>query len=228
MHVVNHGWWRAAIPQPTCLPRPVVQSQETKHRACVVYGALPPETRRQQAKLFNEPDNAYRVMVASDAVSPAWGGTACAGATAACHAVAAAASPIAETYLRLPDQHAQVGMGLNLNIRRVIFHAVTKFEGERPRPSELGGSAQQQNADVVHSLGVQHALRLRTDQLSCLGGWPATVPQFFGSSPTHPLALSVLPRRQGQRARERKHAQADCGARGAAQQPVARGPGHMP
>ena len=28
--------------------------QETKHRACVVYGALPPETRRQQAKLFNE------------------------------------------------------------------------------------------------------------------------------------------------------------------------------
>ncbi|KAI7846490.1 hypothetical protein COHA_000025 [Chlorella ohadii] len=63
--------------------------QETKHRACVVYGALPPETRRQQAKLFNEPDNAYRVMVASDAV----------------------------------------GMGLNLNIRRVIFHAVTKFEG---------------------------------------------------------------------------------------------------
>ncbi|PRW56167.1 ATP-dependent RNA helicase mitochondrial [Chlorella sorokiniana] len=65
--------------------------QETKHRACVVYGALPPETRRQQAKLFNEEDNAYRVMVASDAV----------------------------------------GMGLNLNIRRVIFHAVTKREGAK-------------------------------------------------------------------------------------------------
>lgn len=30
-------------------------AQETKHRCCVVYGALPPETRRQQAKLFNEP-----------------------------------------------------------------------------------------------------------------------------------------------------------------------------
>lgn len=28
--------------------------QETSHRACVVYGALPPETRRQQARLFNE------------------------------------------------------------------------------------------------------------------------------------------------------------------------------
>jgi hypothetical protein len=29
--------------------------QETTHRTCVVYGALPPETRRMQAKLFNEP-----------------------------------------------------------------------------------------------------------------------------------------------------------------------------
>ncbi|KAL4858025.1 DExH-box ATP-dependent RNA helicase DExH18 [Chlorella vulgaris] len=67
--------------------------QETSHRACVVYGALPPETRRQQARLFNEQDNAYRVMVASDAV----------------------------------------GMGLNLNIRRVIFHSVTKHEGGNKR-----------------------------------------------------------------------------------------------
>ena len=28
--------------------------RETQHRACVVYGALPPETRRQQARLFND------------------------------------------------------------------------------------------------------------------------------------------------------------------------------
>lgn len=28
--------------------------QTTRHRVCVVYGALPPETRRQQARLFNE------------------------------------------------------------------------------------------------------------------------------------------------------------------------------
>ncbi|PSC71656.1 ATP-dependent RNA helicase mitochondrial [Micractinium conductrix] len=67
--------------------------QETKHGACVVYGALPPETRRQQARLFNEPDNPYRVLVASDAV----------------------------------------GMGLNLNIRRIIFHSVMKHEGGRER-----------------------------------------------------------------------------------------------
>lgn len=55
----------------------------------MVYGALPPETRRQQARLFNEGDNDFSVMVASDAV----------------------------------------GMGLNLNIRRIIFTTLMKFQG---------------------------------------------------------------------------------------------------
>ncbi|CAI7906628.1 unnamed protein product [Closterium sp. NIES-53] len=40
----------------------------TKHRCCVVYGALPPETRRQQARLFNEEESGFRVLVASDAI----------------------------------------------------------------------------------------------------------------------------------------------------------------
>ncbi|KAI3985883.1 hypothetical protein MKX01_026669 [Papaver californicum] len=40
----------------------------TKHRCCVIYGALPPETRRQQATLFNDQDNEYDVLVASGAV----------------------------------------------------------------------------------------------------------------------------------------------------------------
>ncbi|CAI5527513.1 unnamed protein product [Closterium sp. Naga37s-1] len=40
----------------------------TKHRCCVVYGALPPETRRQQARLFNEEESDFRVLVASDAI----------------------------------------------------------------------------------------------------------------------------------------------------------------
>lgn len=60
-------------------------------RVCVVYGALPPEMRRQQAKLFNDPDNDYNLMVASDAV----------------------------------------GMGLNLNIRRIVFHTLHKLEGRQ-------------------------------------------------------------------------------------------------
>lgn len=66
----------------------------TKHRCCVIYGALPPETRRQQATLFNEQDNEYDVLVASDAV----------------------------------------GMGLNLNIRRVIFYNLSKYNGDKMVP----------------------------------------------------------------------------------------------
>jgi ATP-dependent RNA helicase SUPV3L1/SUV3 len=41
---------------------------KTKRRCAVVYGSLPPETRAQQAALFNDPDNDYDFLVASDAV----------------------------------------------------------------------------------------------------------------------------------------------------------------
>ncbi|KAG5112191.1 hypothetical protein AAZX31_13G048900 [Glycine max] len=68
--------------------------KQTKHRCCVIYGALPPETRRQQASLFNDQSNEYDVLVASDAV----------------------------------------GMGLNLNIRRVIFNSLTKYNGDKMVP----------------------------------------------------------------------------------------------
>ncbi|KAL5722745.1 RNA helicase [Ranunculus cassubicifolius] len=66
----------------------------TKYHCCVIYGALPPETRRQQANLFNEQDNEYDVLVASDAV----------------------------------------GMGLNLNIRRVVFYTLSKYNGDKIVP----------------------------------------------------------------------------------------------
>lgn len=42
--------------------------KETGRRCAVVYGSLPPETRAQQANLFNDPDNDYDFLVASDAV----------------------------------------------------------------------------------------------------------------------------------------------------------------
>ena len=41
---------------------------QTKHRCAMVYGRLPPETRAQQARLFNEPNSGYDVLVASDAI----------------------------------------------------------------------------------------------------------------------------------------------------------------
>ncbi|KAI1377714.1 P-loop containing nucleoside triphosphate hydrolase protein [Hypoxylon crocopeplum] len=60
--------------------------QVTGRRCAMVYGALPPETRAQQAVLFNDPDNDYDFLVASDAI----------------------------------------GMGLNLEIKRIIFEQTHK------------------------------------------------------------------------------------------------------
>ncbi|KAL6756530.1 P-loop containing nucleoside triphosphate hydrolase protein, partial [Haematococcus lacustris] len=42
--------------------------RRSSHAACLVYGALPPEARRQQAALFNTPGSRYGVLVASDAI----------------------------------------------------------------------------------------------------------------------------------------------------------------
>ena len=62
----------------------------TKYKCCVIYGKLPPQTRADQARRFNDPDSGYDILVASDAI----------------------------------------GMGLNLNIRRIIFNSIFKFNGE--------------------------------------------------------------------------------------------------
>ena len=40
----------------------------TGRRVAIVYGSLPPETRAAQAELFNDPDNDYDFLVASDAI----------------------------------------------------------------------------------------------------------------------------------------------------------------
>ncbi|KAL8798511.1 MAG: hypothetical protein Q9182_006599 [Xanthomendoza sp. 2 TL-2023] len=40
----------------------------TRKRVAVIYGSLPPEIRAQQAALFNNPDNDYDILVASDAI----------------------------------------------------------------------------------------------------------------------------------------------------------------
>jgi superfamily II DNA/RNA helicase len=61
----------------------------TPFKCAIIYGQLPPETRSTQARLFNENNSGYDVLVASDAI----------------------------------------GMGLNLNIRRIIFHNTLKGGG---------------------------------------------------------------------------------------------------
>jgi ATP-dependent RNA helicase SUPV3L1/SUV3 len=42
--------------------------KKTGRKCAIVYGSLPPETRAQQARLFNDPDNEYDYLVASDAI----------------------------------------------------------------------------------------------------------------------------------------------------------------
>jgi ATP-dependent RNA helicase SUPV3L1/SUV3 len=81
--------------------------KKTGKRCAIIYGALPPETRAQQAALFNDPNNDYDFLVASDAI----------------------------------------GMGLNLEIRRVVFEAVDKRDryGFKsltvPEIKQIGGRA---------------------------------------------------------------------------------------
>lgn len=79
----------------------------TGKKCAIVYGALPPESRAQQAALFNDPDNDYDYLAASDAI----------------------------------------GMGLNLEIKRVVFEAVAKHDGTKvrtltvPELKQIGGRA---------------------------------------------------------------------------------------
>lgn len=79
----------------------------TGKKCAIVYGALPPESRAQQAALFNDPDNDYDFLAASDAI----------------------------------------GMGLNLEIKRVVFETVAKHDGMKvrgltlPELKQIGGRA---------------------------------------------------------------------------------------
>lgn len=65
----------------------------TEAKVCVIYGSLPPESRKAQASLFNDPTSGYDILVASDAI----------------------------------------GMGLNLNIKRVVFSTMQKYDGIEER-----------------------------------------------------------------------------------------------
>ena len=42
--------------------------EKTGRKCAVIYGNLPPETRAEQAKLFNDPSSGYNVLVATDAI----------------------------------------------------------------------------------------------------------------------------------------------------------------
>lgn len=89
----------------------------TGMKCCIVYGLLPPQTRSQQARLFNDPNSGYSVLVASDAI----------------------------------------GMGLNLNIRRIIFSNVKKYSGASGGMADISPSLVKQIAGRAGRYGTQFA-----------------------------------------------------------------------
>ncbi|KAF1314398.1 Atp-dependent RNA helicase supv3l1, partial [Globisporangium splendens] len=95
---------------------------KTGEKCCIIYGQLPPETRSQQARLFNARDNEYNILVASDAV----------------------------------------GMGLNLNIGRVVFSSVKKFSGGGGGMSDITPSLAKQIAGRAGRYGSAYASGIAT------------------------------------------------------------------
>jgi ATP-dependent RNA helicase SUPV3L1/SUV3 len=101
---------------------------ETGRRCAIIYGSMPPEVRAQQASFFNDPDNDYDFLVASDAI----------------------------------------GMGLNLEIRRVILESVFKFNGvenvrlSAPQIKQIGGRAGRYRTARTEALS--HAQMENSDQ----------------------------------------------------------------
>eukprot|EP01041_Mallomonas_annulata_P007206 gene7206-14696_t len=143
----------------------------TPYRCCTIYGQLPPETRSAQARLFNDDNTGYDVLVASDAI----------------------------------------GMGLNLNIRRIVFHSVVK----KGKPNEgsywvdpssvrqIGGRAGRlssaykhgevtawQDADLAY---IRAAMEWELPQITQVGLFPSVeqIETFSGLLHTNPIGAST-------------------------------------
>uniref|UniRef100_M4BBS7 RNA helicase n=1 Tax=Hyaloperonospora arabidopsidis (strain Emoy2) TaxID=559515 RepID=M4BBS7_HYAAE len=95
---------------------------KTGEKCCIIYGQLPPETRSQQARLFNERDNDYNILVASDAI----------------------------------------GMGLNLNIKRIVFATVKKWSGNSGGMIDIPPSLAKQIAGRAGRYGSDYASGVAT------------------------------------------------------------------
>jgi len=113
---------------------------------CVVYGSLPPETRREQARIFNDPSAPQQVLIASDAI----------------------------------------GMGLNLNIQRVIFASLSKFDGVSVRALEPTEVKQ-----IAGRAGRYRSL-FAAGEVSCLNEGDLAALRTALEAPLRPLSRSGL------------------------------------
>ncbi|CAK9298760.1 unnamed protein product [Gordionus sp. m RMFG-2023] len=88
----------------------ISQKIEARGKSCaVIYGGLPPGTKLEQAKRFNDPDDPCKIMVATDAI----------------------------------------GMGINLNIKRIIFYSLLK-----PSLNETTGEREMERLSVSQALQI--------------------------------------------------------------------------
>lgn len=147
VHELRHGDCIIAFSRKEIFRLKRLIDRETQGQVCcgVVYGSLPPESRSQQAALFNEVGNRCAVLVASDAV----------------------------------------GMGLNLNIRRVVFSTTVKFDGVQERSltsqeiKQIAGRAGRYKSQYPNGLVttmdkraqalVRRALRTEDDHVTAAG-----------------------------------------------------------
>jgi len=138
----------------------------TGRRVAIVYGSLPPETRAQQAALFNDPNNDYDFLVASDAI----------------------------------------GMGLNLEIKRVIFEQVHKRTAVTFRQMEIS-EIKQIGGRAGRFRTAAHAIQAGTTETNKGGDPPAEPPKQIGLVTTvDPADLKIVQRAFSQDAEQLKTA----------------------
>jgi ATP-dependent RNA helicase SUPV3L1/SUV3 len=135
----------------------------TGRRCAIVYGTMPPEVRVQQAALFNDPDNDYDYIVASDAI----------------------------------------GMGLNLEIRRVVLESISKFDGAThrnltiPEIKQIGGragryrTARTEHSDAPEEQKMGVVTTLDTDDLRMVTKAFRTSPKDITKAVVNPPASVV-------------------------------------
>ncbi|KAI8473274.1 MAG: P-loop containing nucleoside triphosphate hydrolase protein [Monoraphidium minutum] len=116
-------------------------------KACLVYGALPAETRRAQARLFNDPEGDHKARGRAPGGGSTGEGR---GAALFRRRFAPYGCPHWDQVLIASDA---IGMGLNFNIRRVVFSTLIKSTaaGRGPVPASLikqiAGRAGRRNSD---------------------------------------------------------------------------------
>ena len=120
--------------------------RRTSHECAVVYGALPPSTRREQAALFNGDEAVAAAATDNDSERKGdldqFEESSGSGSRVSAHgreglmkddgadARRQSSSPPQQQPRGVLVASDAIGMGLNLNIRRVIFTSMHKYDGE--------------------------------------------------------------------------------------------------